>query len=72
MNILDKLTTTIKKIIDDKGLKHKYVAQKMGITERKFCDIINGRKVIDEEIIRLLCNALETRPDILFGYNKPA
>lgn len=63
-----EIASTVKRIIKQKGLKQKYVAGKMGITERKFSDIVNGRKTIDENVIRKLCFALEVTPNELFGY----
>lgn len=66
---MNSLVIVVKDILKQKGLKQKYVAGKMGITERKFSDIVNGRKTIDENVIRKLCFALEVTPNELFGYH---
>lgn len=57
-----------KSVISQKGLKQKYVANQMGIPERKLSDMLNERKKIELEDIGLLCKVLETTPNELFGY----
>ena len=59
---MNNLSKEVKNILSQKGLKQKFVAQKMGITERKFSDIVNNRKTIDESVIRSLCSALDVSP----------
>ena len=56
-----------KKIIQRKGYKQKYVAQKMNISDSKLSDILNYRKKIDVEIVSMLCDALDVKPNVLFG-----
>lgn len=60
----------VKIIIVKKGFKQKFIAQKMGISEKKLSDILNGRKVIDVNIIELFCRALDVCPNELFGYDE--
>lgn len=61
-------TLRVKSIIAGKGIKHKFIAEKMGITDRKLSDILNGRKTIDIELIMLFCNALEISPNEILGF----
>lgn len=69
---MNEFTNTMKAIIKKAGYKNKFVAEKMGITERQLSDILNGRKIIDYKIILLFCQATDTEPNELFGYNKSA
>jgi len=62
----------VKKYISKSGLKQKFFAEKIGMTERQLSDIINGRKIIDSSMILTLCEALEVSPNELFGYDKTA
>ena len=61
-----------KSIILRTGLKQKVIAERMNMSDRKLSDILNGRKIIDDVIVLLLCRALEVTPNDLFGYNKNA
>lgn len=67
-----KVSIVAREIIKQKGLKQKYVAEQMKMTERKLSDILNGRKIIDEKIILSFCNALNVEPNELFGYDRTA
>ena len=65
---MNEFISKTKKLIKEKGIKQRYLAQKMGISERKLSDILNGRKKIDIEIILLFCNALKIEPNELIYY----
>lgn len=67
---MQEIISNIRKIICSNGQKQKYIAEKMQINERKMSDILNGRKVLDAEIILSLCNALEVSPNQLLGYEE--
>ena len=69
---MNEFTNAMKAIIKKAGYKNKFVAQKMGLTERQLSDVLNGRKTIDYKIIMLFCEATGTQPNELFGYNKTA
>lgn len=36
----------IAKLIEEKGLKQVYVAEKAGFTSQELCDMLNGRRLI--------------------------
>lgn len=48
----------IQKIIKEKGLMQKYVAEKSGFTVQQISDMINGRKLILAEHLPKIANAL--------------
>ena len=60
----------IKILIADKGLKQKYVANKIGLSERQLSALIHGQKLVNSEIILRLCNVLDVDPNTLLGYTK--
>ena len=57
----------IRKIICDKGLKHKAVAGKAGYSEQQFSDMLHGRKNIQDIDVLRIANALNVTPNELFG-----
>lgn len=69
---MSEFTNTMKAAIKRTGFKNKTVAEKMGISDSKLSDILNGRKLITEKIILSFCEAVEVEPNELFGYNKSA
>lgn len=62
-----KVNENIKKIIEEKGLKQKYVAKKMGMSESSFSACINEKKIIRPEHIQKICNILEVTPNELIN-----
>ena len=72
MGNTEKFIENTKKLIQKKGYKQTFIAQKMKISDRKLSDILNHRKVIDVSIIFSLCEALEVSPNELFGYDESA
>lgn len=69
MNIfIDNLKNLIKK----SGLKNKAIAEAIGLSDKQFSDLLNGRRVIREKDIPLICRALGTEPNELFGWKKSA
>ena len=60
----------VKSVMKSKGLKHKYVAEKIGVSEKLFSAMLNGRKAIKVSDVLLLCEVLEATPNQLFGYDE--
>lgn len=57
----------LRRIIDEKGLKHTYVAQKAGYGRNEFSRLLNDRKIIKAEDITRLANCLGVTPNDLFS-----
>lgn len=57
----------IRKIICERGLKQKAVAEKAGYTERTFSDLLCGRKRIDTDDVIRIIRALHVLPNDLYG-----
>ena len=60
----------IRRIMEEKGLKQKYVAEKSGFTAQEFSNMMNGRKIISVAYIRNICTALGANPNDLFELRK--
>lgn len=57
----------ILKIINDKGLKQKAVAEKAGYSSQQFCDMLNGRKIIRPFDTMAIAGALGVDVNALFS-----
>lgn len=57
----------IRFLINAKGLKQNFVAEKAGLTEQGLSDILNNRKLLRVEYIPSLARALGTEPNDLFS-----
>lgn len=64
------ISENLKKILDDRGLKQKYLAQKMNISEGVVSNMVNNRKTFDEELIIGVAEALDVDFNTIFGYEK--
>lgn len=60
------ISARIKYIISIKGLYQSYVANRIGVTEQQFSDMLNGRKVIRAEHVPIIAEALDVEPNDLF------
>ncbi len=56
-----------RRIMAEKGLKQKFVAEKVGITSKQFSNLLNGRRVINANDVWKLSLALNVTPNELFG-----
>ncbi len=61
----------VKTLIRAKGLKQKFVAEKMGISPQEFSNILTGRKKFETEHVVPICNALNITANDLFGITTP-
>lgn len=57
----------IARIINEKGLKQMYVAQKAGYTKQEFNDMLNGRKLIKACDILRISVALEVTANDIYA-----
>lgn len=56
----------IKRVMTEKGLKQKFVAEKAQFNEQEFSNMLCGRKRIDVTCIPRICYALDIPPNELF------
>lgn len=63
---MQEIINHIKQLIADKGLKQKYVAEQMGLSQNDFSNMMNGRKDFKVEYVAPLCKALGISANELF------
>lgn len=56
-----------KRIISEKGMKKRAVAERAGFSESQFSALLNNRKVIKDSDVIAIANALSVTPNDLFG-----
>lgn len=56
-----------KRIIAERGLKHRAVAKKAGFDEKQFSALLNHRRIIKDVDVEAIANALEVTPNELFA-----
>ena len=67
----DTIVANIQAIIDEKGLKQRYVAEKAGFTDKEMSDMLNdNRKLIRAEYIPILAYALGVPITEIFYHRK--
>ena len=57
----------VKRIIDERCLKQGAIGEKAGYDNKKFSNMLNGRKVITDVDVAKIANALEVEPNELYG-----
>lgn len=64
---MQAVVDNVKNLIRAKGLKQKFVAEKMGLSPQEFSNILTGRKKFTTEYVVPVCNALNITANELFG-----
>lgn len=62
------LKDSISAAVNDSGLKQKYIAEQMGLSEPTFSAIMTGRRKIDVDEFFKLANILHKTPSELYNY----
>lgn len=58
----------IKRIIKDEGYKQSAIAQKVGMSEKQFNALLNGRKTFTADYLPKICKAIGRSPDEVLGF----
>lgn len=61
------VTSNIRKILDERGLKQCAVAKKAGYTKQQFNAMLNGRKLVTVDDIMAITDVLGVDANALFG-----
>lgn len=67
---MDIVVYNIRRIMEEKGLKQKYVAERSGFSEQEFSNMLCNRKRINTDFINPICVALGAKPNDLFEIQK--
>lgn len=63
------IAENIGRIIDERGLKKRAVAERAGFSKSQFSAMLNNRRIIRDSDVIAIANALNVSPNELFGYN---
>lgn len=67
------INARVAKIIDEKGIKKSFVAEKIGIQKESLTRILNGKRSIYASEVLPLCEALGVNlEELLYGDDKSA
>lgn len=64
------ISENLKKMLEDRGYKQKYLANQLNTSDRVISNILNGRKSLDEPLIIKLAQVMDVDFNTLFGYRK--
>ena len=67
---MDIVATNSQRIINERGMKQKYVAQQMGLSANQLSAMFYGRKKVDSTTVLKFCKVLNTTPNALYGYEE--
>ena len=60
----------VSKAIADSGLKQKFVAEKIGMSEPTLSALLAGKRKIDVDEFFKICTVLKMRPEVLYNYEE--
>ena len=60
--------SNVRRIIFEQGYKQKAIAARAGYTYQQFNNLLNDRKVVTDEDVIKLSEALKVTPNELFGF----
>ena len=58
--------------IDERGLKQKFIAEKIGISETALSAMLNGNQKIDVETFFAIAQVLRMTPDEIYEFKEGA
>lgn len=58
--------------IDERGLKQKFIAEKIGISETALSAMLNGNQKIDVETFFAIARVLRMTPDEIYEFKEGA
>ena len=59
-------------IIEESGMKQKYIAEKVGISDQALSAMLNGRQRIDVDTFFAIAVVLNMTPDQIYAFRKGA
>lgn len=62
-----EVAQNVRNILNEQGLKHYVIAEKIGYNKQQFCDLLNGRRTFTANDIAKICSVLNVTPNDLFG-----
>lgn len=65
----DNIVANIREISKSKGIKFKKIAENVGVSEKSFSNMLNGKATIKAQYIPAIARTLNVTADDLFGFN---
>lgn len=62
----------LREMIAERGLKQKFIAEKIGISETALSAMLNGRQIIDVDVFFAIAVLLRMTPDEIYEFRKGA
>lgn len=60
----------LKKVLDDRGMMQKELAEKIGVSETVISRYIHGGRIVSVPILIEICKALNVSADYLLGFSE--
>lgn len=64
------VNTNVREAVEDSGLKQKFIAEKMGISEQALSAMMNGKQKIGADDFFVLADVLRMTPVQLYSYKR--
>lgn len=58
--------------VEDSGLKQKYIAEQIGMSEPTLSAMLSGKRGVDVDEFFAICQVLQKTPDELYHYERKA
>ena len=58
---------SIKSMINERGMKQTFVAQKIGVSDTLLSSMLTGRSRIDSDLLPAICEAIGVSPEDVFA-----
>ena len=55
--------------VADTGMKQKFIAEKIGMSEPTFSAVLAGKRKLDVDEFFKICVVLKMRPEVLYNYD---
>lgn len=62
----------LKAAIEERGMKQKFIAEKVGISEAALSAMLNGNQKIDVDTFFAIATVLHMTPDEIYAFKKGA
>ena len=60
----------LRNMIESRGLKQKFIAEKIGVSETALSAMLNGNQKIDVDTFFAIANVLQMTPDEVFAFKR--
>lgn len=67
---MDDIRDSLRNMVDKKGLRHKYIADRAGMTQQQLCDVFSKRRKLDANELLAICSAADVTLNELAEYTK--